>query len=172
VFNVSELKDPSKNNLAKNNVIGVQNILSGNASNILTGDSINNPIGSSPNNPAASSTGVPTGSPTGIPASYSKSIPTGKTTGFSAANLAKSYRVGRTFIDIILKRLYYLIVIPAVYITYNVLKALTEKDEKGQSILDNISDIIAEVVNDIMDISDQCPALIGDFPRFLDCLGF
>lgn len=162
---MSELGSSHKNDLAKN-------ILSGNVSSIPAGDSINNSAISSTSSTSSSPQGSSVSGNTSIPSSSYNNIPTGNITGASAANLTKSYRVSRVFIDIILKRIYYLIVIPAIYITYNVLKALTAKDKKGQSILDKISDIIMEAVNDITDLSHQCPALIGDFPKFLDCLGF
>ena len=57
-------------------------------------------------------------------------------------------------------------------ITYNVFKVLNEPDSNGKSILDKISDIITEALADIIEISYHCPALIGNIPKFLDCLGF
>ena len=81
-------------------------------------------------------------------------------------------KAGGTFVSILLNRIYYLIAVPAMVVAYNVYKALDAKDAKGKSIFDKISDIITEAVIDVIDVSNQCPALIGDFSKFLDCLGF
>jgi hypothetical protein len=86
--------------------------------------------------------------------------------------IAKVSKLGKAFVYVIINRIYYLVAIPAMYITYNVFKALDTKDSTGKSIIDNISDIISGVIKDITDISHECPTLIHDFPRFLDCLGF
>ena len=86
-----------------------------------------------------------------------------------ASTIAK---VGGAFVSVLLNRLYYLVAIPAMVVAYNVYKALDAKDDQGKSIFDKISDIITEAVNDVTDVSNQCPALIGDFSKFLDCLGF
>lgn len=90
----------------------------------------------------------------------------------SSNAISKVSKLGKTFVHVIINKIYYLIAIPAIYITYNVFKVLDRKDAKGKSIIDNISDIISGVVKEVMDLSHECPALIHDFPRFLDCLGF
>lgn len=186
---MSESSNFHNKDLAKENTSGAVKNIVGNVSNILASDITNSanstntsPASSPLTNSSPSSTNIPTASAesssTFNPTASSTSapspnnIPAEKIMDFSAMSLTKGFKLGRGIINMILKRLYYLIVIPAIYITYNVLKALTKKDSTGKSILDNISDIISEVVNEIMYISDHCPQLIGDFPKFIDCLGF
>lgn len=86
--------------------------------------------------------------------------------------IEKMSKLGKVFSYVIINKIYYLVAVPAIYITYNVFKALDKKDDSGKSIIDKISDVISEVIKDINDISHECPALIHDFPKFLDCLGF
>lgn len=81
-------------------------------------------------------------------------------------------KLGGALVYIIINRLYYVIAIPAMIITYNVFLALNKPNDKGVSIFDRIFEVISKVLDNLTEISGQCPELIGDFPKFLECIGF
>lgn len=75
-------------------------------------------------------------------------------------------------IYLVIYRFYYIIAIPALIITYNFFKALNTPNKDGISILDRIAGILTKVLDELVSISGDCPTLIGDFHKFIECLGF
>jgi hypothetical protein len=75
-------------------------------------------------------------------------------------------------IYLVIYRFYYIIAIPALIITYNFFKALNTPNKDGISILDRIAGILNKVLDELVSISGDCPTLIGDFHKFIECLGF
>lgn len=80
--------------------------------------------------------------------------------------------LGKSCVNIISKRLYTIVAVPAAYIAYKFLKALMKEDDKGNSIFGSISNTISNATKEAQELSDKCPELIGNFSDFLNCLGF
>lgn len=80
--------------------------------------------------------------------------------------------MGKGLVRLVQKKLYLAVVVPAIYITYKIFQAITKEDSNGNSILNSIIETISSVTKSIEEASDNCPQLIGDFTKFLDCLGF
>lgn len=70
------------------------------------------------------------------------------------------------------KWLYTAIAIPAMIIAYNFFKAFNTPDKNGKTFFNKCGELIVTVVEDVKHISYECPPLIEDFNKFVECLGF
>ena len=73
--------------------------------------------------------------------------------------------VDGSFVYGLLSQWYWVIVGPALYVTYKVLKTLQEK-----GILDAILNNIKASLNMLQKIADNCPQYIDDLDKFFQCL--
>jgi hypothetical protein len=86
--------------------------------------------------------------------------------------IAYFVEMGKKIISVMQKKLYLVVIAPAIYVTYKVLEAVTKKDHSGKSIFNSIIGTIDHVTKEVQELSDECPQLIGEFGKFLDCIGF
>lgn len=87
---------------------------------------------------------------------------TGNLRGASFVNASQA-----SFILGIISNWYLLVAIPAMTVTYNVFKSL-----KDQGILDSLYNQVSFVLKDIIKLSSECPQLIYDISKFMQCLGW
>ena len=72
-----------------------------------------------------------------------------------------------SFIYSLMSKWYVIIAIPAMVVTYNVFKALSDA-----GILDKMQKNLEAILAEITKVSVDCPKYLGDFNDFLQCLGF
>lgn len=72
-----------------------------------------------------------------------------------------------SFILGIISNWYLLVAVPAMTVTYNVFKSLQE-----QGILDSMYNQVYGVLQDMIKFSSECPQLIYDINKFVQCLGW
>jgi hypothetical protein len=81
---------------------------------------------------------------------------------------------GRTIFGLMMKKLYLVLIVPAVYIAYKFIQAITKEDANGKSIYNSIMGTIDEATKDATSLSDTCftAEKLLDFSELLRCIGF
>ena len=72
-----------------------------------------------------------------------------------------------SFIYSLMSKWYLIIAIPAMVVTYNVFKGLSDA-----GILDKMQKNLENILTTLVKVSVDCPQLLANFNAFLQCLGF